>query len=237
MQVPSFVDEKERQAAFMSALTTEHFVLQTAASGTITDASARSSLYLFSLSSSLVAIGFTSSSRFFMPFVAGVLPALFLLGAFTIMRLVDSALENMQYLAAIARIRAYYRTLGPDAAYLFAATAGRWPEAPSTPPLRLGPRVALFSTTACMIAFVNNIVAGAGVALLANVLFLGHHIALALLLGVIAAAMLMLVFLAYQRWRFRILELPPPFEGRAGPAPRESDETDAKGPASGVARR
>src|SRR5205823_14852591 len=114
--------------------------------------------------------------------------------------------------------------------------AGRWPEAPSTPPLRLGPIVALFSTTASMIAFVNNIVAGAGVALLANVLFHGHRIALALLLGVIVAVMLMAVFLVYQRWRFRILELPPPFE-HAGPRARGSDEVDAESPASGIERR
>jgi len=48
----------ERQAAFMSALVTEHFVLQTAASATVTEAASRTSLYVFSLSSSLVAMGF-----------------------------------------------------------------------------------------------------------------------------------------------------------------------------------
>jgi hypothetical protein len=40
----------------MSALVTEHFVLQSAASTTISEASARASLYVFSLSSALVAI-------------------------------------------------------------------------------------------------------------------------------------------------------------------------------------
>jgi hypothetical protein len=39
----------ERQAAFMSALVTEHFVLQTAATATITEAASRTSLRLFAV--------------------------------------------------------------------------------------------------------------------------------------------------------------------------------------------
>jgi hypothetical protein len=53
------------QARFTTALTTEHFVAQTAASATVIEASARASLYLMTLSSSLVAIGFTSGTRAF----------------------------------------------------------------------------------------------------------------------------------------------------------------------------
>src|SRR5687768_8525965 len=87
-------------AAFISALTTEHFVLQTAASSTINEAGARSSLYVFTLSSSLVAMGFMSqATEAFMPFVAAVIPAIFVLGVFTVVRLVDTTVENMQYLA------------------------------------------------------------------------------------------------------------------------------------------
>jgi hypothetical protein len=58
------------------------------------------SLYLFSLSSSLVALGFASRSpELFMPFVAIVLPAVFILGVFTAARLVDSNLEGIQFLS------------------------------------------------------------------------------------------------------------------------------------------
>jgi hypothetical protein len=92
------MDDKEWQAAFNSALTTEHFVLQTAATATVSDAAARASLYMFSLSSSLVAMGFTSGSlEVFLPFAATVLPALFLLGIFTVVRLVDTGIENQPY--------------------------------------------------------------------------------------------------------------------------------------------
>jgi hypothetical protein len=120
------MDEKERQTAFLTALTTEHFVLQTAANGTISEAAARASLYVFSLSSSLIAMGFVSRSReVFVPFSATVLPALFVLGTLTVFRLVDTALENMHFLTGIARIRSYYRTLTPEAAVYFSASSGR----------------------------------------------------------------------------------------------------------------
>jgi hypothetical protein len=197
---------EEQRSALMTALSTEHFVLQTAASSTISESAARSSLYVFSLSSSLVAMGFTAQSReIFVPFAATVLPALFLLGVFTVIRLVDTALENMQYLSGIARIRSYYRTLGSEAAAQFAAETGRWPEA-KAPSLRLGPFLAILGTTATMIAFINNVVAGVGIALLAGALFGDEHHWLALSSGIASAVLLSLAFLAYQRWRFRVFD-------------------------------
>jgi len=203
------MDEKESRSAFMSALTTEHFVLQTAANATVSEAAARSSLYVVSLSSSLVAMGFASRSReVFVPFIAMVLPGLFLLGVFTVVRLVDTALANMRFLAGIARIRSYYRTLTPEAAVHFASHRARSPDS-----LRLGRLVAFLTTSASMIAFVNSMVAGAGVALLAGDL-LGGGTAVALSLGVATAVVLMAIFLAYQRWRFRIFELEEPREER-----------------------
>ena len=202
------MDEDAKQSAFISALTTEHFVLQAAATSTISEAAARSSLYVFSLSSALVALGFTAQSPgMFMPFVATVLPALFLLGVFTVIRLVDTALENMQYLAGIARIRAYYRTLTPDAATTFAANTGRWPEDRKPPSQGLGHIVASCGTTAFMIAFVNSIVAGVIATLGTNALLGRDHLAVALSCGGSAAAVLMATFLAYQRWRFSTINL------------------------------
>jgi hypothetical protein len=202
------MDDNQRQSAFVSALTTEHFVLQTAASSTITEAAARGTLYLFSLSSALVAMGFTSQSRdLFVPFAAAVVPALFLLGVFTVVRLVDTTLDNMQHMGGIARIRGYYRTLTPEAARYFAAETGRWPEGR---PVRHGPLSAFFSTIASMIACVNNIVAGAGVTLLANALLGGDHIGLALVFGIGSTLALTLVFLVYQRWRFTTIDVAMP---------------------------
>ena len=189
-------------AAFISALTTEHFVLQTAASSTINEAGARSSLYVFTLSSSLVAMGFMSqATEAFMPFVAAVIPAIFVLGVFTVVRLVDTTVENMQYLANIARIRRVYRTLSPAAAEIFAPATGRWPEVTSPPSHALGELLAFFGTTASMIAVVNNVVAGAGVTLLVHVA-LGGATGIALACGAALTATLTALFLVYERWRF-----------------------------------
>lgn len=201
------MDEKERQSAVMSALTTEHFVLQTASSATVSESGTRASIYLLSLSSSLVAIGFASQSReAFGPFVASILPAVFLLGLFTVIRLVDISVEYRQYLIGIARIRSYYRTLTPEAAEYFTADQGRWPEAPATPALRLGATIAYLTTTATMVAFVNNIVAGAGITLLARRMLGAEHTLLAVLIGVVTSGVLVALFFAYQKWRFDLFE-------------------------------
>src|SRR5438093_12329246 len=88
--------------------TTEHFVLQSANGTTYSEASARGTLYVMALSSSLVAIGFAAGSTdVLLPFIAVVLPALFVLGIFTVVRLVETALESSHCLGGIARIRAY----------------------------------------------------------------------------------------------------------------------------------
>jgi hypothetical protein len=198
------MDDKERQAAFMTALTTEHFVLQTAASATVSEAASRSSLYVLSLSSSLVAMGFASRSQeVFLAFAAAILPAMFLLGLFTIVRLIDTGIENQQYLTGIARIRGYYRTLTPEAAIYFSAENGRWPEVPS-PPQRFGSLVAFITTAASMIAFINSIVVGAGVTLLASHLLVRSQTGFAVGLGVATALVLMAAFLAFQRWRYSL---------------------------------
>ena len=197
----------ERQTAFMSALVTEHFVLQTAASATVTEAASRTSLYVFSLSSSLVAMGFVSQfPETFRLFAAAILPALFALGLFTTVRLVDTGIENMHFLRGIARIRGYYRTLTPEARVYFSAERGRWPEAHAAPKPWFGALVAFLTSAASMIAFINSIVAGTGVTLFVNSVVRGDQIRLALGLGVMATVVLMTVFLGYQRRRYRDAE-------------------------------
>jgi hypothetical protein len=196
------MDEQSQRAALLPALTTEHLVLQTANSSSYLEASARSTLYVMALSSSLVAMGFLSGSAdVLIPFAATVLPTVFLIGIFTVVRLVETALESMHYLDGIARIRSYYRTLGQDAAHQFAAENGRWPEVES-PATRLGPMLAFFGTTASMIAVINNAVAGAGIALLTRLLSPSAPRWLDAVAGVFGAFVLTWLFYAYQRWRF-----------------------------------
>ena len=196
------VDEQTERTALLSALTTEHFVLQTANNSTYSEASARSTLYVMALSSSLVAMGFVAgSSDVLVQFAAIVLPAVFVLGIFTVVRLVETALESRDYLHGIARIRAYYRTLGAEAARQFSAERGRWPEV-EPPALRLGPAIAFFGTTASMIAVINNVVAGAGIALFMRVFVPSAPSWVNTAVGIVGALALTWLFYAYQRWRF-----------------------------------
>ena len=200
------MNEKELPPAFISALTTEHFVLQNALSANTSEVGTRASLYLFSLSSSLVALGFASQSPgLFVPFVAIVLPGVFILGVFTAVRLVDSNLEGILFLNSIARIRKYYRTLGPQAEEQFSAESGRWPETHAWPALQMGPNVGFITTTASMIAFINSIVAGVGVALLAGGLLREKQTLLTSLIGAGVALALMAAFFVYQKWRYEIV--------------------------------
>ena len=194
--------ERSSDAALVSAMTTEHFVLQSAIGSTYIEASARSTLYVMALSSSLVAIGFLADKpRVLMPFIAIVLPTLFVLGLFTVVRLVETTLENMHYLHGIANIRAYYRGLSDDAARQFTPGRGRWPEVPS-PAERLGSILAFLGTTASMIAVINSAVAGVGVALLVSVLASTAPLWLVICCGVAATCALSILFYRFQRWRF-----------------------------------
>jgi hypothetical protein len=196
------MDEPAQRAALLSAMTTEHFVLQTANNSTYSEASARSTLYVLALSSSLVAAGFVAgSTELLLPFAAIVLPVLFVLGLFTVARLVETALDSMHCLRGIARIRGYYRTLGAEAARHFAPARGRWPEV-EDPALRFGDTIAFFGTTASMIAVINNAVAGVGIALLTRFVAPAASSWLVAGAGIAATLVLTYLFYAYQRWRF-----------------------------------
>jgi hypothetical protein len=202
------MDETQSSPAFISALTTEHFVLQSAMSAGTSEVGARASLYLLSLSASLVALGFASQSPDrFVPFVAIVLPAVFILGVFTAVRLVDSNLEGVLYLQSIARIRQYYRRLAPDAAEQFSPETGRWPENLGWPSLRMGPFVGFITTTASVVALMNSIVAAVGVALFAGGLFRERRTLLGSLVGAAVALLLMIGFYFYQKWRYDRMDL------------------------------
>ena len=186
----------------LSAMTTEHFVLQSAIGTTYAEASARSTLYVMALSSSLVAVGFLADKPgVLMPFLAVVLPALFVLGVFTFVRLVETSLENMHYLRGVARIRAYYRSLGPEAARQFDAARGRWPEITS-PAERMGTVLAFLGTTASMVGVINSAIAGVGVALIAQTWLPGSPAWFGASCGAAIAVALCIAFYRVQRWRF-----------------------------------
>jgi len=160
------MDEQAREQAFMSALVIEHFVVGSARAATITEANGRAAIYLSSVTSGLVAFGFLAQgTRHLDLFLAAVLPALLILGAFTFVRLVQNSIENAVLTKQIQHIRGYYRTLVPEAEQFFAApgTENELAVAMATSGQRTSPLQMLF-TAASMIAAVNSILGGAGLA-------------------------------------------------------------------------
>jgi len=107
----------------LTALSTEHFTLQGARSQTMSESSARASVFVFALSSALVALGFIGQiseiGDAFNVFALTVLPGLYVLGIVTYIRLVECGAEDFRYGLAINRIRHYYKEVAGPRADLF----------------------------------------------------------------------------------------------------------------------
>jgi hypothetical protein len=200
------MDETEQHKAFLAALTTEHVVLQTSIQASMSEIWSRANMFIGALSGALVAMGFaTHSNDVFLPFVATVLPAIFVLGVLTVLRLTDISIENANAEVGIARVHREYRKLGPEAQAFFEPRFGRWPESPRNPALRLGSFIAYWTSAASMIAALNALVASAGVTL---VLHLGLAVGLpvSMLAGAALAAALLIAFYYYQKLRIGELD-------------------------------
>jgi len=119
------MDEPARQQAVVTALVTEHFVQAGARAATITESNGRAAIYLSAVSSGLVAFGFLAQGAGRLdPFVAAVLPALFILGIFTFVRLVQTSIQAAVLSLQIQRIRGCHRTLVPEAQQFFSILGG-----------------------------------------------------------------------------------------------------------------
>ena len=112
----------------LTALTTEHYTLQSARAATIHESNGRASLYLASVGGGVIALAFVAestgtSSAPARLFAATVLTALMLMGLITHQRLVHLAVEDAVLGQAIARIRGSYVRAAPEIApYLLLPT-------------------------------------------------------------------------------------------------------------------
>ena len=108
----------DRLGPAVTFATTEHFNLQTARAGTISEANGRASIYLAALSSNLIALAFIGQmSRLgtaFRAFALILLPALAFVGTVTFQRLVQSSIEDIAYAQRIGRLRGFYLALAPE---------------------------------------------------------------------------------------------------------------------------
>jgi hypothetical protein len=112
-----------QQQAFMQALTTEHFTLQTARAVAVNEGNGRTALYIGALSSTLVALALVAQrsplGHLFHVVALTVGPAVFFLGLVTYVRVLQSSIEDILYARAINRIRHYYTELDPTRAHYF----------------------------------------------------------------------------------------------------------------------
>lgn len=190
--------------AILAAMTTEHFVMESALGTSVNEQQARASMYLYSVSGALVAIAFMTRSEHFFLFVAAILVVLFLAGLLTILRLVDISMESLQSHVTIARIRGYYRSLSKDAEAYFDMAHGRWPEGRTDSGHITGPLLGLLTTAASMIACVNAFIGGALLALLL-VNLLRIDLTVSVVAGAVFALAQVVASYRYQSWRIDLV--------------------------------
>lgn len=193
------MSEPSDTGALHSALGTELFVLQSAASSTISEAGTRSTIYLSTLSGGLVAVGFAGSSPSLLAVLTfTVFPTIFMLGWFTVVRLVDTSVENITARRRMAQIRAYFASLHPLGPTLIAQDDARTTG-------ELGVRYARSSylfTMASMVGAVNSVLGGALVTLVLTI-GLGLRTLPATLIGIAVGLVVLLATLRYERRRIR----------------------------------
>ena len=195
-------DVRDR-SALLTVLTTEHFTLQGSRSGTITESLGRTTIYLGSLSASLVALalvfrGGTAMDDFRL-FALVVLPALVFLGTVTFVRVLETGIEDAIYGLAINRIRHYYLEIaGEDARYF--VLGGNDDIQGGLANMGLSPSPwRPFVSVASVIAVINSMVAGALAGITLDV-FVSRTVAV--LAGVVLAVVALTIHFRLGRGRF-----------------------------------
>jgi hypothetical protein len=167
--------DKETQQQILQFMTTEHFTLQTARSATVAEANGRSSLFLGSVSSAVVALAFigqvSDMGEAFFLFGLVLFPSLFFLGIVTFDRVLQTALEDWIYACEINRIRHYYVELAPEIKrYFIQSTHDDKPGALQSVGI-FPAKWQLFLTSSGMVGVINSILAGVFVGMLSRFVF------------------------------------------------------------------
>jgi hypothetical protein len=204
MKMETQRDERSEalQAHILQCLTTEHFALQTGRAMTAADASSRSSLFLSTISSTLIALAFIGNisqlgGAFFL-FALVLFPSLLFLGLVTFERVLQSAIEDIVCGRGINRIRHFYVELAPQVKdYFILSIHDDEAGAHSNMGMQLS-WWQLFLTTAGMIAVIDSLLAGAFAGLLIYQLFASP---LLLCLSV-AIVIFLVVLVAHQRYQW-----------------------------------
>jgi hypothetical protein len=191
----------------IAIMTTEHYNLQTGRAMTISDTNGRASLFLGTVSTSLVALAFVGGlsrsgagvGQAFYIFGLVLFPSLAFLGLVTFERVLQSGLEELIYARGINRIRHLYQEHAPEMRPYFVLSAhdddvGVMGNAA----MRWGVWQ-IFLSTAGMIAVINSVIVGAFVSLLLTAL--PAALPLGVSIGAGVAAFVVSVFL-HQRYQW-----------------------------------
>jgi hypothetical protein len=159
----------------LTALTTEHFTLQGARAQTANESASRASLYILSVSSTLVALGFIGQAsqvgQLFHVFALTVLPTLYVLGVVTFVRVVECGAEDFRYGVAINRIRNYYKQIAGDQARLFLLSGHDDARGVFANAAVASEGRRQYFTFATVVAVINSVVGGSAIAITAGAIF------------------------------------------------------------------
>jgi hypothetical protein len=199
----------EERQAFLQALTTEHFTLQTARAVAVNEGNGRTTLYVGALSSALVALALVAQrsplGELFYAVALTVLPAVLFLGLVTYVRVLQSSIEDILYARAINRIRHYYTEIDPShASYFLLSGRDDFRGALANMGIRDSWTQFLF-TMPSAVAVINGLLAGVTVAL-AIALAGPPPLPLTVLAGIISGTAVLALHVAYQVRRFATMK-------------------------------
>ena len=193
--------DNQNLPAMLQIMTTEHYNLQSGRSICVSEALGRASLFLRTVSTSLVAIAFIGQiSRLgtaFYVFALLIFPSLFFLGLVTFQRVLQISLEDVLYARGINRIRHLYTEIAPQLGEYFVLSTSD--DATSV----YGDMAArsnwwqVYLTTPGMVGVINSLLAGVFLGLLASFLF-ELTLALYIAIGIVGFALGLLAFHRYQ---------------------------------------
>ena len=167
----------ELSSQLVSIITTEHYNLQTGRSMTIAETNGRASLFLSTVSSTLVALAFVGQIAHlgvaFFVFSLVLFPSLLFLGLVTFERVLQSSIEDTIYARGINRLRHLYVEYAPQMEPYFILS--RYDDSVGIM-TNMGVRGSWWQTFLSMpgmIEVINSILTGAFVGLLLYAIFLG----------------------------------------------------------------
>ncbi len=197
--------QDKNQPNIVAMMTTEHYNLQSGRSMTISEANGRSSLFLSTVSTALVALAFVAQIAHlgteFYVFALILFPSLFFVGLVTFERTVQVAIEDIIYARGINRIRHLYTEIAPQIAEYFVLP---YYDDEMSVYGSEGAKLSwwqFFLTISGMIAVINSVLAGTFIGLVVY-RFLALPLVFATLIGLLGFIVVLAFFLRYQwtRW-------------------------------------